>query len=112
MGLETQAHDIARREVDEPAPPAFGQRSGGFIDRVRVVTESLVKCGVLPDRIQPFRAIRILRCDQVHLDRHRDLVWYIRELAVQRLAADDDELLFAGYLCGSAEYVLNVLLLH
>src|ERR1700729_253637 len=49
---------------------------------------------------------------EVDFHRPQDLIGHIRMLAVQRLAAYDDELLLAGDPAGGSQDVINLLLLH
>ena len=66
----------------------------------------------MADLIQPLRASAFLACDQVHFDRLQNVIGKIRVLSVERLAPNNDELLFASDAASSAQHTVNLLLLH
>src|ERR1700732_3112128 len=54
----------------------------------------------------------MFRRDQIHLKRGVDLVRNIGVLTGERLTTNNDELLFASDAAGSAQHMINLLLLH
>jgi hypothetical protein len=71
-----------------------------------------MKARILSDHVQPFRSIGSLLGDQIHFERHEDLIGQIWVLPMQGLATDDDELRLAGDFAGGPQNVINLLLLH
>src|SRR5881398_1769183 len=115
MGLQTQSLDpfcVPRRQRHQSPLPAFGKCRGLLVNRVSVVTKSLVKLRVNADRIQPLGSLGALCSEQVHLRRLDDVVRKIRALPVKSLAPDYYELLLASYSAGSPQHVVKLLFLH
>src|ERR1700722_13851818 len=115
MWIQTQsrhAAGIACGQIHQPGLPAFGKCRRSFVDRVGVVAELFMKLRILTYRIQPFGARSVALRDEIHFDRPYDIVRQVGVLSVQRLAADDYELLFARDPAGSPQNMINLLLLH
>src|SRR5258708_25356106 len=64
------------------------------------------------DHLQPLSPIGLFQGHEIDLERLDEVIGKIGIFSVKRLAADDDELLLAGYTSGGAQHMINFPLLH
>ena len=96
----------------EPPFPSFRQYRRRIVDRVGVVAKTVMKRGILSNRIQPFRPVDVPLRDQTNFDGANDLIGEVRKFSMQRLASNDHKLRFTGDATCGPQDVINLLLLH